>query len=75
MRLLEGLSTPAIGQELSLSPLTVRTHIKRIFKKMGVRSQSQLMAALCQLAFVPPLQLGSITDDTPSSMSADLSPL
>jgi len=46
IRLIVGRSAPGIAQDLHLSPLTVRTHIKRVFKKVGVRSQSQLMAAL-----------------------------
>lgn len=53
MRLVDGRSAPGIAQDLGLSPLTVRTHIKRVFKKVGVRSQPQLMAALCRIAFLP----------------------
>jgi len=52
-RLIVGRSAPAIAKDLGLSPLTIRTHIKRVFKKVGVRSQPQLMAALCRVAFLP----------------------
>ena len=52
-RLLDGRSLPGIALDLGLSPLTVRTHIKRVFKKVGVRSQAQLMAALCRVVFLP----------------------
>jgi DNA-binding CsgD family transcriptional regulator len=59
-RLLDGRSAPGIAVDLGLSPLTVRTHIKRVFKKVGVRSQSQLMAALCRIAFLPGWVMGPI---------------
>jgi DNA-binding CsgD family transcriptional regulator len=59
-RLLDGRSAPGIAVDLGLSPLTVRTHIKRVFKKVGVRSQSQLMAALCRVAFLPGWIMGPI---------------
>jgi DNA-binding CsgD family transcriptional regulator len=52
-RLIKGLSTSEIGTDLGLSTLTIRTYMKRLFKKAGVRSQAQLMAALCRLAFLP----------------------
>lgn len=53
MRLIEGRSAPGIAQDLRLSTLTVRTHIKHVFKKVNVRSQAQLMAALCRIAWLP----------------------
>jgi DNA-binding CsgD family transcriptional regulator len=53
MRIVDGRSAPGIAQDLGLSTLTVRTHIKHIFKKIGVRSQSQLMSSLCRIAFLP----------------------
>ncbi len=59
-RLLDGRSAPGIALDLGLSPLTVRTHIKRVFKKVGVRSQSQLMAALCRIAFLPGWVMGPL---------------
>ena len=35
------LSSAEIGEELSISPNTVRTHIKRIYSKLGVHRRSQ----------------------------------
>jgi DNA-binding CsgD family transcriptional regulator len=64
-RLLDGRSAPGIALDLGLSPLTVRTHIKRVFKKVGVRSQSQLMAALCRIAFLPGWVMGPISASKP----------
>lgn len=42
--LLKGLSPKAVGRLLKIAPGTVRNHIKRIYVKMGVRTQAELMA-------------------------------
>ena len=41
--LLEGRSLPAIGEELHIALPTVRNHLKSIFRKLGVRSQAELL--------------------------------
>ena len=42
----EGLSSPAIAQELYLSPRTVETHIARIYRKTGVSSRAALASVV-----------------------------
>lgn len=44
--LAEGLTNSEIGSRLSVSPHTVHTHAKSIFRKLGVRSRAQLAARL-----------------------------
>lgn len=41
--LLEGLSTRRIAEELSISPHTVRDHLKNLYRKTGVGSRGQLV--------------------------------
>jgi DNA-binding CsgD family transcriptional regulator len=51
----EGLTNPQIAERLVLSPWTVQTHLKRIFKKLGVRGRAELAAmATRQAAAEPP---------------------
>ncbi len=40
----EGLTNPAIGERLSISPRTVQRHLYEIFRKVGVASRSALVA-------------------------------
>lgn len=42
----EGLSNAEIGECLSLSPRTVQWHLNNAFKKMGVRSRTELAVRL-----------------------------
>lgn len=42
--LLKGLSPKAVGRLLKIAPGTVRNHIKRIYVKLEVRSQAELLA-------------------------------
>lgn len=44
--LLQGYRVPAIGKRLFISPSTVRNHCKSMFRKLGVASQSELVATL-----------------------------
>lgn len=41
-----GLSNKAIGRSLALEPTTVKTHLLRIFRKVGVSSRTELIAKL-----------------------------
>lgn len=45
-RLLRGQRVPAIARELFLSQSTVRNHLTEMFRKLGVRSQEQLLELL-----------------------------
>jgi DNA-binding NarL/FixJ family response regulator len=43
-RLVEGMSFKQIGMKLFISPLTVHSHIKRIYEKLHVHSKSEAVA-------------------------------
>lgn len=40
----EGLRKEEIGERLFISPGTARTHLQRMYRKLGVHSQAELMA-------------------------------
>lgn len=42
--LMQGLSNKLIAQQLTVSPETVKKHLKAVFEKFGVHSRSQLIA-------------------------------
>jgi ATP/maltotriose-dependent transcriptional regulator MalT len=42
----DGLSNPAIGARLFLSPRTIEWHLHKVFGKLGIRSRRELPAAL-----------------------------
>ena len=51
----EGLTNPQIAERLHLSPWTIQTHLKRVFKKLGVRGRADLAArAAIHAAAEPP---------------------
>lgn len=45
-RLRSGLRVATIARELNISPNTVRNHLKSIYRKLGVRSQTELLEQL-----------------------------
>jgi two-component system, NarL family, nitrate/nitrite response regulator NarL len=45
IRLADGLSVPRIADELRLSPGTVRTHLQKMYGKLGVSNQAGAVAA------------------------------
>jgi DNA-binding CsgD family transcriptional regulator len=45
-RLRTGLRVATIARELEISPNTVRNHLKSIYRKLGVRSQTELLEQL-----------------------------
>jgi DNA-binding CsgD family transcriptional regulator len=45
-RLTRGQRVPAIARELFVSPSTVRNHLSAIYRRLGVHSQSELLARL-----------------------------
>ena len=46
VQLLKGFSSREIAQEFGKSILTVRTHVKRAYGKIGVKTRGQLFAKL-----------------------------
>lgn len=51
--LTRGLGPVEIGDELSISPKTVATHVEHIYSKLGVHTRAQAVAKALQLALVP----------------------
>ncbi|MDR1421324.1 MAG: helix-turn-helix transcriptional regulator [Coriobacteriales bacterium] len=43
-KLLHGKNAPSIAEELVISPNTVRSHIKRLYRTLGVHSRQELIA-------------------------------
>lgn len=50
--LLQGLSSQDIAAQLNKSILTIRTHIKRVYAKLGVKTREQLFAYLMPYIFI-----------------------
>jgi DNA-binding NarL/FixJ family response regulator len=66
--LFTGLSSTEIADESGRSVLTVRTHVKRAYRKIGVRSLAQLFARLLPYASIcaaPPAAERTASRPTP----------
>jgi len=42
----EGLKNKEIGENLFISPETVKTHIRHIYEKLGIENKSQLFSLM-----------------------------
>jgi len=49
-----GLSNAELARELTLSPLTTKTHVSRILTKLGLRDRAQLVVAAYESGLVVP---------------------
>ncbi len=49
----EGLTNPQIAARLFLSAQTVKTHMKNVFRKLGVSSRAELAARAVRRGAVP----------------------
>jgi DNA-binding NarL/FixJ family response regulator len=49
-----GLSNAEIGERLVLSPLTAKTHVARLFAKLGARDRAQLVVTAYEAGLVVP---------------------
>lgn len=53
MLLSEGLSNKLIARQLELSPNTVKTHVARLYEKLGVQSRTQAIQKARALNILP----------------------
>lgn len=44
-----GLTSKSIAAQLQISPRTVQTHLKRMFKKLGVHSRAELVVQIYRM--------------------------
>jgi DNA-binding CsgD family transcriptional regulator len=49
-----GLTTPAIAEQLVVSRNTVKTHLSRVYAKLGVSGRTALAAKIAHMGDVPP---------------------
>jgi DNA-binding CsgD family transcriptional regulator len=49
----DGWSNKSIGTQLSLSSLTVKNHLARIGRKLGVGDRAQMVAIACRAGLIP----------------------
>lgn len=52
LRMLQGDGVAKIAEDLDKSVLTVRTHVKRLYAKLGVQSREQLFARIGPFLFL-----------------------
>lgn len=52
--LCEGLTNPEIAERLFVSRRTVQSHLYNVFKKVGVRSRTELVARAVAAGLLPP---------------------
>jgi DNA-binding NarL/FixJ family response regulator len=50
----QGLSNAEIAEQLVLSPLTAKTHVARLFMKLGARDRAQLVVLAYETGLVVP---------------------
>jgi DNA-binding NarL/FixJ family response regulator len=50
----QGLSNGAVAERLVLSPLTAKTHVARLFTKLGARDRAQLVVTAYETGLVRP---------------------
>ena len=50
----QGLSNAEIADRLVLSPLTAKTHVARLFTKLGARDRAQLVVTAYETGLVRP---------------------
>jgi DNA-binding CsgD family transcriptional regulator len=62
-----GLTNPEIAEALYLSPNTVKTHLKRIYDKLGVRTRTEAVAMSVELGLLE----GSGTGDSRRAIEID----
>jgi DNA-binding CsgD family transcriptional regulator len=54
----KGATNPAIAETLLVSRETVKTHLSHIFAKLGVKTRSELAAAVAERRAAPPASIG-----------------
>ncbi len=59
-----GRSNAEIAQALVVSPLTAKTHVARLFAKLGARDRAQLVVIAYESGLVVPGQAGGATADS-----------
>ena len=64
-----GLSNAEIAERLVLSPLTAKTHVARLFTKLGARDRAQLVVTAYETGLVRPGQRGRRTSTSSASWS------